>query len=109
MHVMFWLIVHEMRSDDNPSRDPLSDHAIGQIQGWLNECRHGHAACRVTAMARSPTRLVDVGSETEKTEPRLILAGQRELTHAILSYCWGTLPVSDSSKTTKDNAVERLN
>src|SRR5271163_4304657 len=79
------------------------------MRGWLDECGHRHAECHINTMARAPTRLLDIGSETENREPRLILAGQRQLTYAILSYCWGTLLVSDSSKTTRGNAVEHLN
>jgi hypothetical protein len=57
------------------------------MKGWLDECGHRHAECHINTMAPAPTRLLDIGSETENREPRLILAGQRELTYAILSYC----------------------
>jgi hypothetical protein len=79
------------------------------MKAWLDECGRRHAECHINTMARAPTRLLDIGSEAENREPRLVLAGQRELTYAILSYCWGTLPVSDSSKSTRSNAVEHLN
>jgi hypothetical protein len=78
------------------------------MKDWLDECGHRHAECSISTTARAPTRLLDIGSEAQKREPRLMITEQRELTYAILSYCWGTLPISDSSKTTSSNLVEHL-
>lgn len=72
------------------------------IRGWIDGCVSNHAACRVattrplaTTAQWLPTRLLDVGidTETEFRHPRVIetadMIGNTNMAYAALSHMWG--------------------
>jgi hypothetical protein len=80
---------------------PQSSHRGIQLRRkWLNECDTSHTNCAMVAMEDLPTRLIDVGSEDENIEPRLVITQGSRGTYRALSHCWGTvMPIT----TTKAN------
>ncbi|KAJ4129128.1 hypothetical protein NW768_007661 [Fusarium equiseti] len=72
---------------------------------WLQKCRQDHCRCDVSQNADqeriTPTRLIDVGLDTQ--QPKLINFDHNllNLQYLILSYAWG--PAANSAKTTASN------
>jgi hypothetical protein len=70
-------------------RSTVSDAAVNIALGWIGDCLLKHIHCHVSS-AFLPTRLVDVGSNSNPTLRlvlgEIVLPGSRYLT---LSHCWG--------------------
>lgn len=81
---------------------------------WPDNCNKNYEICQRALPAndklhRVPTRLIEVGSEDQKTV-RLIhtkdeLVDDAHTPYLILSYCWGK--GNDLAKTTRDNLDQR--
>lgn len=94
--------------------DPMEPGSLDRIaemaSKWLQECRQNHRRCGVSHNADQerilPTRLIDVGLDTQ--QPKLINTDHDllDLEYLILSYAWG--PAANFAKTTASN-VEAMN
>ncbi|KAK3627279.1 hypothetical protein LTR56_013736, partial [Elasticomyces elasticus] len=60
---------------------------IAMMQKWLKKCNEKHKVCSSDEDRLLPTRVIDVGSPTER--PRLVISGGRHGRWAALSHCWG--------------------
>ncbi|KAK4196348.1 heterokaryon incompatibility protein-domain-containing protein [Triangularia verruculosa] len=95
----------------HPAAD--SPGAFHQIQTWLNTCQRSHTECDSVPLAdadtssitRFPTRLLDVGTNHDKT-PFIRLTDRQNAMgpYAALSYCWG--PEATQLRTLKSNLAE---
>ena len=89
--------------------DPTTPGSLEKITNmaseWLHECRQNHCRCNASHDANQerilPTRLIDVGLDTQ--QPKLISPRHDllSLEYLILSYAWG--PAANFAKTTSSN------
>lgn len=102
MSVNCWLLDKVKKGRENiEGRDHLED-ILGRSYGsepqvqtslfladaWLKRCNTSHAGCsQVKTKTRPPTRLIQVGSNSE--HPKLCLTHPQDCEWAALSYCWG--------------------
>jgi len=76
----------------------LSDATFQKISSWIKECDETHTSCLNHSQQSSeavtrylPTRVVHVGSKTQK--PRLHMSHRHQSDRYIaLSHCWGKIP-----------------
>ncbi|KAF2114348.1 heterokaryon incompatibility protein-domain-containing protein [Lophiotrema nucula] len=96
-----------------PSADSLEAHK--RTSSWLARClknydgRHGHCVTSISGerFPRLPTRVIDVGSNTDGTSVRLIESHGLSARFWALSHCWGS-PDKQPLKTTKATLSDRL-
>lgn len=85
-----------------------SKNSLGFVKHMLRTCSAEHDVCRPRRDARLPTRLLDLGTETDcKASVRLWETNDSPTSHSIryacLSHCWGkTQPI----KTTSSNILK---
>lgn len=85
--------------------DPMSNESICMIQGWIQECDTSHPKCHQHSNGKLPTRLIDVGSADESTQPRLVNSDGRSGHYVALTHVWGGLvPV----RTLKESLVKYM-
>ncbi|KAL2874394.1 hypothetical protein SGCOL_010478 [Colletotrichum sp. CLE4] len=81
-----------------------SPASLTLASSWLQDCLANHPSCRQTALASAlPTRVIDVGTNKDLHEPRLVESRGASGTYAALSYCWGDPASHPAFKTTRLN------
>lgn len=100
--------------------DPTSDQGIKNLAcltvSWIQNCRNTHSQCghRVFSVDIDvvPTRLIDVGTNNRSQPPRLCLPrkdqSSENIEYVALSYAWGPINNSHSSRTTESNLEEMI-
>lgn len=71
---------------------------------WLHQCQSTHQYCRRVQSSRLPSRVLDVGTSVDSSEPFLYESKHEAGTYVTLSHCWGHSPIS---KTTVANLQDR--
>jgi hypothetical protein len=69
---------------------PTSSKSIDIAKQWVQDCLHMHPQCSRADDMPLPTRVVDVGPESEAASPRLLVTRGRSGKYVTLSHCWGT-------------------
>ncbi|KXX74358.1 hypothetical protein MMYC01_208370 [Madurella mycetomatis] len=81
-----------LHTDAPISADPLSQHSLDVVRGWLDTCENTHGpACAPPARGWMPTRLLEVvpgGSRIYLRESRT-LRSTEDFRFVALSHCWG--------------------
>ncbi len=101
----------------------LSSFNISKVRDWIQDCDDNHESCRCASRhlnsrtpAFLPTRLIDVGFETQDMHPKLVITSKMESAslanaakYMALSYCWGTVEQAAMlPKTTNDTVILRI-
>ncbi|KAK3385796.1 hypothetical protein B0H63DRAFT_393747 [Podospora didyma] len=98
----------------------VTHHTAGQrnltlAKEWIRQCLEHHSECyKPRADASFPSRLIDVGSEPGKLEPRLVLTANITSAapprYTTPSHCWGKLDIQAHAAmtTTRDTLKSRL-
>ncbi|KAL9069696.1 MAG: hypothetical protein Q9157_006079 [Trypethelium eluteriae] len=98
-----------MRSTRKLGETTTLKHSGTQIKRWIDECNHGHKACRQHQNKKTfiPTRLLDISSHgaqrirVAETKKERIASGP----YVTLSHCWGT-PWFTPTRLTRQNELE---
>ncbi|KAK1654479.1 heterokaryon incompatibility protein [Colletotrichum phormii] len=81
-----------------------SPASLTLASSWLQDCLANHPSCRQTASASTlPTRVIDVGTNEDHHEPRLVESRGASGAYAALSYCLGDPASHPAFKTTRLN------
>ncbi|OAA54558.1 Ankyrin repeat-containing domain protein [Niveomyces insectorum RCEF 264] len=72
--------------------DCSSEGSFGTIKRWLKSCLQRHDEFCQYHLSPMPTRVVHVGTEESKENPRLVVTGGQLGDWAALSHCWGPKP-----------------
>ena len=77
---------------------PTSAGCLGMIREWKNQCDNSHRECSSDKTFRLPTRVLNVGTNSE-TNVRLISDLGREGEYLYLSVMWGETPMQTKNTT----------
>ena len=84
--------------------DPASEESIALIKEWIRDCDTRHALCKRPSSTTLPSRVIDVGSSTQDSEPRLVISEGRSDEYVALTHVWGGLvPVRTTTKNLHDH------
>ncbi|KAI0439512.1 heterokaryon incompatibility protein-domain-containing protein [Xylaria telfairii] len=104
-----------LRLETSPEYDATTPRNIAWIKGFLREFEQEAASSRVERDARFlPTRLIDLGVDSQGQFPRLALSthfrnAETRLEYAALSYCWGPPAEAGTQyRTTRETLRQRL-
>ncbi|OAL56489.1 HET-domain-containing protein [Pyrenochaeta sp. DS3sAY3a] len=61
---------------------------VPMVKRWIEQCEEQHAICREPSLSQLPTRVIDVGSETQDAHLFIPSNGEKAR-YATLSHCWG--------------------
>ncbi|KAL9124401.1 MAG: hypothetical protein Q9217_006263 [Psora testacea] len=84
-----------LRPEDLLSRavqpSPTSETSLSIAADWLTNCMTAHRICSRGSRQDKclPTRVIDVGSDSPRQSPRLVIPNGTRGSWAALSYCWG--------------------
>lgn len=76
-----------MQTPPTDTQGTESERSLAVVRAWLSRCEGEHSLCRREVIGRLPTRVIDVGNDSNA--PYVYVSAGERAPYVALSYCWG--------------------
>ncbi|KAK4962948.1 hypothetical protein LTR10_000575 [Elasticomyces elasticus] len=102
------LLQERHASTADVAQEPLLAKSIRRFRGWLDDCTILHNMCVASDTKARPTRVLDLGSDSDGDVMRLCAHPGEIGPYMALSYCWGGKAVPKTTTSNFEQMIHRI-